>query len=287
MTSALTVSDKERERALEVERLFRERATGPLIDRLTDPSWTVRRAIVSALARLGDAAVGPLCEVLREHRDEEGRLAAAVDALVGSVGTVDPALIALMDSEQVAVVCDAVQVLGRRRTVAAMPKLALLARHEDDNIALATIEAVGRIGGQAAIDLLVAAVESRNFFRAFPAIDVLGRTGDPRAVAPLCDLLNEPHYAIEAARALGRAGQPGAAPALAALLAKPNDSLVRVAAAALAEIEDRYAAQFGPHRAVLDALAKIDSGAASRRLTQSLVGADAAEQAALCRVLGW
>jgi len=287
MTAALTVSDKERDRTLDVERLFRDRATGRLIERLTDPSWTVRRAVVSALARLGDDAVIPLCDVLRLQRDDEGRLAAAVDALVSSLGKVDAALLALADSGEVPVVCDAVQVLGRRRSAAAMPVLARLVGHADDIIALTAIEAVGRIGGQTAIDLLVAAVESRNFFRAFPSIDVLGRTGDPRVVAPLCDLLGEPHYAIEATRALGRAGQPAAAPALAAILSKANDTQVRVAAAALVEIDDRYTLQFGPHRVVLDALEKLDSGAASRRLTQSLVGADATEQAALCRVLGW
>ena len=287
MTTALMISDGERRRALEVERLLRDRATGELIDRLTDPSWTVRRAIVSALARLGDPAVGPLCDVLRFHRDDEGRLAAAVDALVGSLGNVDAPVLALTDSSDGAVVCDAAQILGRRRSSAAMPTLARLAEDSNDNVALAAIEAVGRIGGQAAIDLLVAAVESRSFFRAFPAIDVLGRTGDPRAVGPLCELLSEPHYAIEATRALGRAGQPGAAPALAALLTRPNDAQVRVAATALVEVHDRYTAQFGPHRVVLDALAALDSSAASRRLTQSLVGADAAERTALCRVLGW
>ena len=116
MTTALMISDGERERALEVERLLRDRATGELIGRLTDPSWTVRRAIVSALARLGDPAVGPLCDVLRFHRDDEGRLAAAVDALVGSLGDVDASVVALADSSDAAVVCDAAQILGRRRS---------------------------------------------------------------------------------------------------------------------------------------------------------------------------
>jgi len=287
MTTALMISDGERERALEVERLLRDRATGELIGRLTDPSWTVRRAIVSALARLGDPAVGPLCDVLRFHRDDEGRLAAAVDALVGSLGDVDASVVALADSSDAAVVCDAAQILGRRRSSMAMPTLARLAEESNENVALAAIEAVGRIGGEAAIDLLIGAVESRSFFRAFPAIDVLGRTGDPRAVGPLCELLTEPHYAIEATRALGRAGQPAAAPALVALLTRPNDAQVRVAAAALVEVHDRYTTQFGPHRVVLDALATLDSSAASRRLTHSLVGADVAERTALCRVLGW
>jgi HEAT repeat protein len=286
MTPWLNVSEAERSRAAEVDGLAAEGAVDALMDRLLDSSWTVRRAVVAALARLGDVAVQPLCDVLR-HRDDEGRLAAAVDALVASVGQVDDAVLPLAYSADVALVCDAAQILGRRRCTKALARLAELAAAEDDNVALAAFEAVGRIGGEAAIDLLVAAVESRNFFRAFPAIDVLGRTGDPRAVAPLSVLLSHPHYAIEAARALGHASQPNAVPALVPLLLKANDAQVRAAATSLVEIHERSAERFGPNRAVQDGLLKLEASAVSRRLTQSLVRADAQERRAICRLLGW
>jgi HEAT repeat protein len=287
MTPWLNVSEAERTRAGEVEALARAGAVGALVERLRDPSWTVRRAVGAALARLGDAAIEPLCNVLRHERSDEARLAAAVDALVACVGRVDETVLGLTNSSDVALVCDAAQILGRRKYTKALARLAVLAAAEDDNVALAAFEAVGRIGGDAAIDVLVAAVESRNFFRAFPAIDVLGRTGDPRAVAPLCDLLSHPHYAIEAARALGHAAQPNAVPALAALLLKPNDAQVRTVAASLVEIHDRSAERFGPSSTVREAMLMVDASAASRRLTQSLVGADEAERTAICRVLGW
>ena len=85
--------------------------------------------------------------------------------------------------------CDGAQILGRRRVAEAIPELSHLVHSDNDNVALSALEAVGRIGGQPAVDLLIEAVESRSFFRAFPAIDLLGRTGDPRAVRPLTALL--------------------------------------------------------------------------------------------------
>jgi HEAT repeat protein len=287
MKPSLSVSSAERARAAEVEVLRGQGAVGALVERLTDPSWSVRRAVVAALARMGDPAVIPLTEVLITRRDDEGRLAAAVEALVASYASVDEAVLPLTESSVPAVVCDGIQILGRRRSTAAMDRLGVLVQHPNDNVALAAIEAVGRIGGDAAIDLLVSAVQSKSFFRAFPAIDVLRRTGDPRAVAALCALLEEPHYALEAARALGHSAQPKAVPALVALLAKPNDALTRVTAVALVEIHDRHTERFGPSNAVPGRLARIEESAASRRLVRSLVGADASERAALGRVLGW
>ena len=80
----------------------------------------------------------------------------------------------------------------------------------------------------------------------FPAIDVLGRSGDPRAVEPLAALLQHPHYALEAVRALGRSGHPSAIRPLAQLLHSDNVLFVRLAAVALDELERRCFEQYGP-----------------------------------------
>ncbi len=287
MRALLGVSTRERERSVEAESLFERRDAVGLVERLSDPSWVVRRAVVSALARLGDSATESLRDLLRHHRDNEASVAAAVDALVASLGNADKIALGLAADRNPAVVWDGAPILGRRRVAEALPDLSRLVRSDNDNVALAALEAVGRIGGQPAVDLLIEAVESRSFFRAFPAIDLLGRTGDPRAVKPLTALLRNPHYAIEAARALGRTGQPAAVAPLANLLTKPSDADVRIGATALVEIHDRYAERFGPSSTIQDALRDIDAAAAARRLTQALVDADAAERTALCRVLGW
>src|SRR5207244_9777680 len=118
--------------------------------------------------------------------------------------------------------------------------LAELSTHSDDNVAVCAIEALGRIGGTQTVGALIAAVESKHFFRTFPAIDALGRTGDARAVQPLSALLGDPLYALEAIRALGRTGQDSAVGPLAALLERAPDAIVRTTAVALAELRERY-----------------------------------------------
>ncbi len=184
-------------------------------------------------------------------------------------------------------VCDAAQVLGRRRSEGAVPLLTRLTTHEDDNVAVAAIEALGRIGGRAAVDALLATVASGSFFRTFPAIDVLGRTGDPRAVAPLAALLDSPFYGPEAARALGRSGQVTAVAPLLAQLHRPADALVRAAALAIAEVHDALQRQFGTGANVEKLVRARAQQVDIRRVAQSVAGGSPDEQRALCRVLGW
>jgi HEAT repeat protein len=286
VTPSLTVSPHERKRSAEVEALFRAGDIGELVNRLTDPSWTVRRAVVSALARLGAAAVAPLSGVITKKRDHEGRIAAAVDALSASLGNVEPQVLELLESADPAVVCDGAQILGRRRYRPALGRLAQLTESPNENVVMAAIEALGRIGGDAALDLLIDAVQSKSFFRAFPAIDVLGRTGDPRAVAPLAALLDEPHYGLEAARALGATGQPLALVPLAHLLESNDDARVRVAASAVVEIGERYTEQFGPNEVLTEGLAQVDRRAVDAPIAHALRGAEPAARACLCRVIG-
>jgi HEAT repeat protein len=203
----LAFSAEDRRRIDHIEGLTRSGDVDQLLALLDDPSWSIRRAVVAALAAAGDAAVGPLCEALRARRESEGRIAATIDALAALDADADPALAAMAADAEIPVLADIAQILGRRRTRSALPTVMGLSRHADDNVAVAAIEALGRIGGPAALDALVdallAAVQGGHFFRAFPALDVLGRSGDPRAVAPLTALLAQPPYAAEAARALG------------------------------------------------------------------------------------
>ncbi|WP_223639382.1 HEAT repeat domain-containing protein [Corallococcus sp. EGB] len=287
----LSLSADDRARVEEVEQLARR---GPvslpvLVQGLDAPSWAVRRAVVSALARLGTPAVGPLCEVLRHRRDNEARIAAAVDALVAATGEVEARVEALGDDPNPAIVCDAAQVLGRRRSRRSVPLLSRLIVHPDDNVAVAAIEALGRVGGGAAVDALLASLGSGNFFRIFPAIDVLGRSGDPTVVPALMALLSDPFYVLEAARALGRTGQEAAVPALVSQLQRGNDAVVRVAAVALVEIHDAQVQRFGGARTVPSVLrsSSADPHPTGRRLAQVIAGADAGEKTAVARLLGW
>jgi HEAT repeat protein len=287
--ASVSLTSEQQQQIAGLRRLANAGAGGvaELVEMLDDPSWIVRREVVAALAAGGDAAVAPLIQVLSHRRDNEGRIAAAVDALAASTADIFQAVRDLAESGSPAVIADAAQVLGRRRKASYVPLLARLVSHSDDNVAVASIEALGRIGGAGGLEALVAAARSGNFFRVFPAIDVLGRSGDPRAVAPLAQLLADPTYTLEAARALGRTGEPAAVAPLTALLARSGESAVRVAASALAELQWRHTQRYGAAVGIDELMRGAGPAAtAERRLAASLSAADDQEKMAIAFVLG-
>lgn len=268
-------------------RAFGPRAVDGWLELLTDRSWSVRRQAVRALAELGQPAALALIQLLRTQRDHEARLAAAVDALVSSSADVFDELAVLARDPAPAVVADAAQVLGRRRCTRAVPLLAQLVVHPDDNVAVSAIEALGRIGGPLAIDALLAAVRSGNFFRVFPSLDVLGRCGDPRAIPPLCALANDSLYQLEVARALGRTGESAAVATLAQSLASPSEAVVRVSATALSELFARHLERFGNQQAARAALQRAALDPCSvARLTRCLADANVEERVGIAVLLG-
>jgi HEAT repeat protein len=289
-TSALTLSAEDRGRVEDVQRLVQEGAAsvGPLLGWLGDKSWAVRRAVVAALARIGTPAIEPLCGLLEGSRSDESLLAAAVDTLVQASGDVESAVLALAERSTVAaVICDAAQILGRRKGGRGIPLLAKLSVNPDDNVAVAAIEALGRIGGTTAIEPLISAVRTRNFFRTFPAIEVLGNSGDPRVIAPLAELLLDPIYAAEAASALGRTAQIAAVAPLAGLLFDPAP-VVGPAVRALAELRDRYAARFVDVSPLIHAFReRIPPEMAATQLLAAIERSAPQEIVAFACVLGW
>ncbi len=289
--SPLVLSSDDKQRMARVESLHLDGEAGvaELISLLVDPSWAVRRAVVAALAGAGDGGVAALCQVLVSQRSDEARIAAAVDALSASrAPSCDAEVLRLFGDSRLEVVADAAQILGRRKSAAGVPALEKLTQTGDDNVAVAAIEALGRIGGGAGIEALNAVLRGDNFFRVFPAIGVLGRSEDPRAVAPLIALLSHAFYGAEAARALGRIGDPGAIRPLARTLARSSDAMARAVALALAEIRGRVQALFGSSELVAkDVASSVDSNAVVERLAQVVPGSATDEQDALCEVIGW
>ena len=144
------------------------------------------------------------------------------------------------------------------RAHARLPKLKELTQHADDNVALAAVEALGRIGGKEALEPLLVLAESRNFFRTFPTIDVLGRSGDPRALPTLLALSVDPLYGAEAVRALGRLGDPSAVPALLEQLSRASGGLVAAIAQSLVAIHEAADERYGTGASVERLLASSD-----------------------------
>lgn len=289
MTETPTIAPaSESERLLRVRLLLKD-GVGALDELLTmrvDPSWTVRREVVAVLGLLGETALPALCAALVGERDDETRIAATIDALVASSGRVETALTALAGSSNPAVLADVAQILGRRQSRSSLGTLALLVDHPDDNVAVAAIEALGRIGGRGVVDVLVKAVESRRFFRCFAAAGVLGKSGDPRAIRPLVALLDNPQCCFEAMRALGRTGDRAAVAPLCRALAASSDGLVRGAALALADLRQRYGERLGTTLPIEEALRRATPSGAARRLMNCMNGADVSEHVAIVVVIG-
>ncbi len=281
-----SLTDAERRRVDQIDRLVAlgSAAVGDLIAGLSDPSWTVRRAVVAALAALGDDAVPQLIVWLRELRTSERAIAAAVDALSASAGKLATAQVMELMSGTPEVAADAAQILGRRRAVEAAPLLGKSLDHDDDNVAVASIEALGAIGGNVAVDALIGVLKRRSFFRTFPALRVLANTNDPRVIVPLTSMLDDESYRIEAARALGHSGFAQAVKPLASLLANGGDPIVRVVALALSDLLTR-ATWNGSLDHVSDTLRSV-LHPALYRFTRALRTADPSERMALARVLG-
>lgn len=252
---------------------------------LGDPSWTVRRAVVAGLAALGDDAAVALCAWLRDERTNETSIAAAVDALSGSLGTkVTNEVFRLAKHDNPQVAADAAQILGRRRVPTAVLVLGELVHHDNDNVSVAAIEALGTIGGTSAVEALIRVIESRRFFRTFPAIQVLSRTGDPRSVPPLAALLADETYRLEVVRALGRTGMASAIAPITSLLQNPSDAIVRLVAVSLAELISR-ADWTGTAEQVSDVLRPAIAPWLAR-IASALRGADPAERTAIAILLG-
>ena len=281
------VTEAERQRIERIDRLVLVGAAsvGELIAGLADASWTVRRAVVAGLAALGDDAVGSLCRWLRDQRSSERAIAAAVDALASSMGeSATPSVVALLRDPRPAVAADAAQILGRRGATQAVPMLIELLEHRDDNVAVVAIEALGAIGGTGAIDALVDVMERRNFFRTFPALQVLARAEDPRVVAPLARLLDDDTYRLEAARALGRSGYAQAIRPLVSLLPHAGDAIVRLVALALSDLISR-AEWHGARDHVVEVL-RAATAPFVARFVAALRIAEPAERNAIAVVLG-
>jgi HEAT repeat protein len=281
------ITEAERARIEQVDRLVAvgDRGVTELIGMLGDSSWTVRRAVVAGLAALGDDAAGAVCAWLRDHRASEAAIAAAVDALAASLGTaVTNEVFQLAKHDNPQVVADAAQILGRRRVPTAVPILSELVQHDNDNVSVAAIEALGMIGGTAAVEALIRVVDSRKFFRTFPALQVLSRTGDPRSVPPLAALLADETYRLEVVRALGRTGMASAIAPIISLLKTPSDAIVRLVAVSLAELITRadWAGSADHVSAVLKAAIAPWLG----RIAAALRGADPAERTAIANLLG-
>jgi HEAT repeat protein len=210
----------------------------------TDPEGWAKRAAsrsrldekLQALAEVrkaaGDrkAAVPPLVEMVRD-RDAHAKARGEAAVVLGEIGDpgATPALIgALQPDANEREVTEAnrhiAEALGALRAKEAVPALQKLLQTSRDGFSqVAAVDALGRIGDPAAVEMLIATATGPEVepFTAKKALLALGRIGDPRAGPAVLRMLFEERPGVsffpEAAFAVTQIGRPMAPPLLAIL----------------------------------------------------------------------
>ncbi|HEY8848833.1 MAG TPA: HEAT repeat domain-containing protein [Thermoanaerobaculia bacterium] len=150
----------------------RDRVVNGLLEALADPENAGRRnSATEALARIGDAAIGPIVRLLRSKSEVDVRLALA--NLLGDVRDQEgfAVLLELLERENDINVASAiVSSLGKYRNAAALPHLIRILQRGDVWLKFHAVEALGEIGDRSALPAILplyAEKSVRNRFRRF------------------------------------------------------------------------------------------------------------------------
>ncbi|MDX1385238.1 MAG: HEAT repeat domain-containing protein, partial [Thermoanaerobaculia bacterium] len=244
LVEALAAAADRRSRALVVrtiDRIGDACAVEPLIDLLSGADEELRGPVIRSLARLGDArAVAPIAAHL-EHEPE----AAEALADIGDPGAVRP-LIEALDRADVPVRTGIVEALGRLGDERAAPALGrALTEEEDDDVWRAVVAALGRLRGERVAADLIAQwheLSAKGTKGLCPVARALGEIGDPGALEVLVPALEHRDFHVREAAiaALSEIGDAGAFDGLVAVLDR-EPRLAAMAAVALANIGDERA----------------------------------------------
>jgi HEAT repeat protein len=194
-----------------------EPAIGPLIERLSNSSWSIRRVAYEALCKIGSGAVGPLIELLSNPNWRNRRIASEALGRIGHASAVSPLLERLRDEE-----------ISVRRAAG---------------------DALAAIGGEAIDQMIELLTHRAEVFRIHSA-SALGKAKDRRAVQPLISVLqDDDEYSWDVrsavAIALGEIGDRLAVDPLLAMLKLEDDSsnviVSRAIVRALGQLQDERA----------------------------------------------
>jgi len=135
--------------------------------------------------------------------------------------------IADLKSENVMVRNDAIYYLGENKNKLAVPMLIeFLNNDQPKETRLKAVEALGKIGEDSSVDVLLSALKEDNYNIKTAAIEAIGKIKDPRAVKLIIDMLDFRETRYTALWAIGNIGDESAVPALTKLL-NHSDQYVR------------------------------------------------------------
>ncbi|HTX23553.1 MAG TPA: HEAT repeat domain-containing protein [Steroidobacteraceae bacterium] len=255
-----------------------------LIDVLKDENEYARRAAVEVLNEVGDAkSVKYLLEALKDS-DWWVRSRAA-DALgrIGGPKVIDAVLSLVRDQDE-DIRRAAIEILNQTKDERAVDHLIQATRDQDWWVSERAVDALAEIGNKRAVPRLTEMLRGGNA-KALPiVVRALGRVGDAKLVDSIIPLLTRPEREIrvESIQALAKLTDDRQAERvrseLQAQVNSPDQTIARMAASALAELDNRTTGGLAPlpTAAATAAPASATRGAQTSGTARTLLVSDAA-----------
>ncbi len=195
-------------------------AIEPLLAVLADPGYSNRRAVVLALAEIGDVRT--------------------TKALMSATRDVDPSVRVV-----------AFEALGDLNEPGVADTVRLGLRDTNANVRAACAESVGRLGDLGAVELLLTTVRDNHWSVRKASVEALGRLKDHRAMTALVSRLSDSDHDVRlaAADALGNLRSPGAIEALIGALIDAHAPVRRAAGNSLRRIDSHWEQSVGAQAA--------------------------------------
>jgi HEAT repeat protein len=188
----------------------RDRVVDGLLEALADPENAGRRnSATEALARIGEAAIGPIVRLLRSKSEIDVRL--ALVNLLGDVRNADgfAVLLELLERENdINAASSIVSSLGKYRDAAALPHLIRILQRGDVWLKFHAVEALGEIGDRSALPAILPLYAEKSLRK--PVLEAVGKIADVGTVPFLLKIIaDEEKLNLTALRALVRIAEAG------------------------------------------------------------------------------
>jgi len=213
---------------------------------LRDPEIDVQNKAIDVVIKANDPdTIRYLIEILKDENENARRAAVEVLNEVGNAKSVKHLLEALKDADWWvrSRAADALGKIGGPRVIEAVLELI---RDKDENIRRAAIEILNQTKDERAVDSLIQATRDPDWWVSERAVDALAEIGSKRAVPRLTEMLKMgPAKATPiVVRALGKLGDARLVDTLFPFMARPERELRIEAMQALSKIvDDRHAEQ--------------------------------------------
>jgi serine/threonine-protein kinase len=212
---------------------------------LRDPELEVmNRAIDVVIKANHPDTMQYLIEVLKDENENSRRAAVEVLNEIGSAKSVKHLLESLKDSDWW-VRSRAADALGKIGGPKVIDAVLQLVRDQDEDIRRAAIEILNQTKDERAVDSLIQATRDSDWWVSERAVDALAEIGSKRAVPRLMEMLNSPEAKATAivVRALGKLGDSRLVDTFLPLVARPEREIRIEAIQALARVADEARAE--------------------------------------------